>query len=210
MNVVYFGKYHGRASAPSGYKSGLSSCLGIPDTRSTAITRSGGTSTHCEIACAEMPSGSANRARPPADSMARRKASDFRLMAGRLSIALIESQAMLHCSNKGKLYDDPMLIGGRIKHARKRLGLTQKEIAESLGITIQAVSQWESSGEIDRQRLPALRRILKVSWRWLMEGQGPIPPADSIESALDDLDEADQAAVAALVEALRKRRGKAA
>ena len=34
-------------------------------------------------------------------------------------------------------------LGNNIKYARKKLGLTQEELAGQLGVTPQAVSKWE-------------------------------------------------------------------
>ena len=39
---------------------------------------------------------------------------------------------------------DMMKIGGYIQHLRKAAGLTQKELAEKLGVSFQAVSKWEN------------------------------------------------------------------
>ena len=39
---------------------------------------------------------------------------------------------------------DTMKIGGYIQHLRKAAGLTQKELAEKLGVSFQAVSKWEN------------------------------------------------------------------
>ena len=39
---------------------------------------------------------------------------------------------------------DTMKIGGYIQHLRKSAGLTQKELAEKLGVSFQAVSKWEN------------------------------------------------------------------
>ena len=36
-----------------------------------------------------------------------------------------------------------MTIGERIKAARKKAGMTQKEVSEKLGISYQAYAQWE-------------------------------------------------------------------
>lgn len=36
-------------------------------------------------------------------------------------------------------------LGERIKHHRKRLGLTQEQLADRLGVSVQAVSKWENS-----------------------------------------------------------------
>ena len=39
---------------------------------------------------------------------------------------------------------DMMKIGGYIRHLRKAAGYTQKDIAEKLGVSCQAVSKWEN------------------------------------------------------------------
>ena len=39
---------------------------------------------------------------------------------------------------------DVMKIGGYIQHLRKAAGLTQKDLAEKLGVSFQAVSKWEN------------------------------------------------------------------
>ncbi|MBQ6118631.1 MAG: helix-turn-helix transcriptional regulator, partial [Clostridia bacterium] len=39
---------------------------------------------------------------------------------------------------------DTLKIGGYIQHLRKTAGLTQKELADRLGISFQAVSKWEN------------------------------------------------------------------
>ena len=37
-----------------------------------------------------------------------------------------------------------MMLGNNIRIARKRMGLTQEELAMQIGVTAQAVSRWES------------------------------------------------------------------
>ena len=36
-------------------------------------------------------------------------------------------------------------IGDRIKYHRKRLGMTQEQLAERMGVSAQAVSKWENN-----------------------------------------------------------------
>ena len=83
-----------------------------------------------------------------------------------------------------------MTLGQRIKAARKRLNppLTQKQVAAEFGITEQAVSAWErGEGPPDLEKLAQLRRILKVTYVWLLEGDGPPPAANSAEVQADDI-----------------------
>lgn len=50
-----------------------------------------------------------------------------------------------------------MTIGERIKEARKRAGMTQKELAEKLGIPYQGIGQWENN--LRKPKLETLRKI---------------------------------------------------
>lgn len=51
-----------------------------------------------------------------------------------------------------------MTIGQRIKAARKKAGMTQKELAEKLGIPYQSIGQWEND-----QRNPKLETLQRIS-----------------------------------------------
>lgn len=129
-------------------------------------------------------------------------------------MALVKSQATLHCVPKAVLYDAGMSIGKRIKEARERLKpkLTQDALGDLLGITGAAVSGWErgpDSPEISR--IPALRRALRVTYAWLHEGgDTPPPDPDAPEVVMDDM-AADaspaRTSVAKAVLGLRKRSG---
>jgi transcriptional regulator with XRE-family HTH domain/predicted membrane protein len=55
-------------------------------------------------------------------------------------------------------------LGKRIVHNRKRLGLTQDQLAEKLGVTAQAVSKWENDQSCpDIATLPKLCEIFSIS-----------------------------------------------
>lgn len=179
---------HARASADSaGYKSGLNSCRETPDNRSTAMTRSGGTSSHCDTACAEMPSDSAKAVKPPVASIARLSASLGSSMTKNSSMALPGSQASLPCFAKAALYSFDMTLGNRIETARTRLNLTRPQVAEACEVTPQAVYRWEREGDRpEYERFPPLRRVLRVTYAWLMEGDGPPPAPNGPDVLLDD------------------------
>jgi len=69
----------------------------------------------------------------------------------------------------------------RIRHVRKRLKLTQDDIAQQLGITKAAVGAWEDPKKTNSPSSANLRRLavlLGVSLEWL----------GSDESRLEDLD----------------------
>lgn len=66
-----------------------------------------------------------------------------------------------------------MGIGSRIKQARLANGISQARLADLLGITRSACSQWEScdGGTIPRSsRLAEIADLLGVSFAWLLTG----------------------------------------
>ena len=66
-------------------------------------------------------------------------------------------------------------IGNRIKTARKAAGLTQQQLAQSVGVSRPAVTQWETeeATAIGGENLVRVAAVLKVRERWLMTGEGP-------------------------------------
>ncbi len=82
-----------------------------------------------------------------------------------------------------------MQIGARIRQARQSAGISQARLAELMGVTRSACSQWESTaaGTAPRlQRLADIARYLGVSYAWLATGQ-----ADS-RDVNNDRDNTDQ------------------
>jgi len=80
-----------------------------------------------------------------------------------------------------------MALGKRIAAARKKLCLTQAEIAEKLGVSFQAVSQWER-GETtpDIDKLPELAQLLRVTTDWLLMGREEDALVLDIQESLSD------------------------
>lgn len=76
----------------------------------------------------------------------------------KIKVSFNESQACLHGQGKAPLYAVDMSFKDRLKAARKALGLRQLDVAEKLGVSVQAVSQWER-GENE----PEFHRALKLS-----------------------------------------------
>lgn len=67
-----------------------------------------------------------------------------------------------------------MPIGTRIRQARLAAGISQTRLAELMGVTRSACSQWESrdAGTAPRlRRLADIARWLGVSYAWLATGQ---------------------------------------
>lgn len=57
-----------------------------------------------------------------------------------------------------------MSLGENIKIARKKMGMTQEELASQIGVTSQAVSRWESgAGMPDVSMIVPIARVLSVS-----------------------------------------------
>ena len=58
-----------------------------------------------------------------------------------------------------------MTTGQNIKAARKKVGLTQKELAQKLGLSFQSIAQWEN--DLRNPKLDTIKRIadaLHVDW----------------------------------------------
>lgn len=67
-----------------------------------------------------------------------------------------------------------MNIGRRIQQAREKTGISQTRLAELLGVTRSACSQWESGNGTSprRERLEQISRLLSVNYEWLATGRG--------------------------------------
>ncbi len=78
-------------------------------------------------------------------------------------------------------------IGKRISHNRKRLGLTQDQLAEKLGVTAQAVSKWENDLSCpDIIMLPRLAEVFGRSTDELLGVATPKPhPPEVVEEGND-------------------------
>ena len=60
-------------------------------------------------------------------------------------------------------------IGSRIKEARTKVGLTQKEVAELVGVSAQAVWRWEAGRMMpSREHLFTLAHRCEVSTDWIL------------------------------------------
>ena len=81
-------------------------------------------------------------------------------------------------------------LGKRIVQHRKRLGLTQDQLAEKLGVTAQAVSKWENDQSCpDITMLPRLAAIFGTTTDALL-GNEPVQPVHEAEVVVEN--EADQ------------------
>lgn len=66
-----------------------------------------------------------------------------------------------------------MELKDRIKEIRKHLGLTQKEFANDLGVSLSAVQQWEMGRRnIDDRTIKLISEKFGISEIWLKSGDG--------------------------------------
>ena len=79
-----------------------------------------------------------------------------------------------------------MTVSEKIYTLRTRLGLSQEELAEKLGVSRQSVSKWETG-----QSVPDLEKIIKLSDLFgvsvdelVREGERPKPPQPQIKGSL--------------------------
>lgn len=85
-------------------------------------------------------------------------------------------------------------LGKRIMENRKKLGLTQDQLAEKLGVTAQAVSKWENDLSCpDITMLPKLAEIFGVTTDALLGRQTQqVHQAEVIDNDFDDEDDKDE------------------
>lgn len=83
-------------------------------------------------------------------------------------------------------------LGKRIMAHRKRLGLTQDQLAEKLGVTAQAVSKWENDQSCpDITTLPKLAALFGTTTDALL-GHEPVHEAEVVPGSLRDDKEEDE------------------
>lgn len=99
------------------------------------------------------------------------------------------------------VYSIGMTIGKRIRIAREARGLTLEQVGDALGVSKQAIGQYEKKGTgPERDKILALREVLQVTFAWLLAGDGPPPDKDSSEVRMDNW----------MVTAFQKKHGKSA
>jgi transcriptional regulator with XRE-family HTH domain len=77
---------------------------------------------------------------------------------------------------------DAVQFGQTIRDVRKTVGLSQAELAEKLGVTSAAVSQWESGRtKPDVERTQAIERALRMGPGVLLSLRGPAVEGPSLD-----------------------------
>lgn len=102
-----------------------------------------------------------------------------------------------------------MNLSERIKLARKKAGLTQSQLAESVGIAQTAISQLESGKTLRSSYLIQIARACGVNSVWLADGEGEMLSPEDIStylsSELEEILRGEHEDDAALNNALRER-----
>ena len=94
-------------------------------------------------------------------------------------------------------------IGERLKRLRIENGLTQKQVAEQVGVAVSAISSYESS-----VRLPSYSVLVKLSKLYHVTSDYLLGAEKRITLDITDLSDEDRAAVNAIVAALRQKYNK--
>ena len=85
---------------------------------------------------------------------------------------------------------DMKQIGKKITDLRKNNNMTQMELADKLGISFQAVSNWERGNTMpDISKLPELAEIFHISVDELLNGKAPLVEAvlnDTVDKCMED------------------------
>lgn len=87
--------------------------------------------------------------------------------------------------------DDELHIGARLAQARAAAGLTQRQIADRIGVKESTIDRWESGETSPRgHRVSKLAGMLGVSISWILMGRGVEPNGgvSDIERIRNDLD----------------------
>lgn len=79
--------------------------------------------------------------------------------SGNISLDLRKNHVIISCRERGGLVDvDPKLIAKRIRTKRTELGLTQKDLAEQVGVTPPAINRFEKG-----EKSPSVDTLLKLA-----------------------------------------------
>jgi transcriptional regulator with XRE-family HTH domain len=95
----------------------------------------------------------------------------------------------------------PPALGPAIKRARERSKMTQRELADQVGVNVKTVDNWENGRTHPKNRLGALEEALSVSF-------GEAEPRGLERTREEELEHAERL-LAEVAESLRRARGEA-
>lgn len=73
---------------------------------------------------------------------------------------------------------EPNPFGVRLRQALRARDMTQRMLADQIGLSPQAVNQWVKTGEISQENLISCCNILQIRTDWLLTGEGEMERAD--------------------------------
>ena len=85
------------------------------------------------------------------------------------------------------MYDERREIGARIATARREVGLTQRELAERLGVTPRSIQNYESGAIVPYRHLRRIEVMAHKRIGWILGGDGA---DDDMTKTLRRLEEA--------------------
>lgn len=68
--------------------------------------------------------------------------------------------------------DEQRQIGARIAEARRQVGLTQRELADRLGVTTRSVQNYESGAVVPYRHLRRIETLAHKRLGWILAGDG--------------------------------------
>ena len=87
--------------------------------------------------------------------------------------------------------EDTATFGDRLAAAREAAGLSQKDLAQKLGVKMTTIEAWENdTAEPRANRLSIMSGILNVTLRWLLTGVGddlPVPRDEDLPDGVTDI-----------------------
>lgn len=81
--------------------------------------------------------------------------------------------------------DPAALTGSRLAVARKSVGLSQRQLAEALGVSVRTIQNYEAGRSVPFRHLAALEGLLGRSSAWLLYGREDAE-ADELLTGLRD------------------------
>ena len=82
---------------------------------------------------------------------------------------------------------DQKIFGEKLRNHRKKLGMTQEEVAEKVGVSPQAISKWEAGDCLpDCFNLKAITDVYKISADVLLETESD-GDIDAVASKIEQL-----------------------
>ena len=82
---------------------------------------------------------------------------------------------------------DQKIFGGKLRNHRKKLGMTQEEVAEKVGVSPQAILKWEAGDCLpDCFNLKAISDVYKISADVLLETESS-GDLDAVSSKIEQL-----------------------